>query len=97
VYVAKEHTHAPTVERYLQTLAVVGSNVAMLVPALQLFRRYGLRHERSWTIALAWLTAVSSALYHHADTWAAPVFGLSAGQWHRIDNLGAIASLQVGR
>ena len=118
----RTHAHTPTTERYIQTAAVVGSNFTMVLPLIFAWRRFGINHKHSWSVPIFILTAVSSTVYHYADTWAQPVLGLSAGaqlpvrhcklqrsrwqrslkcdklfsgQWHRIDNLGAIGSMQV--
>ena len=79
VYVSRTHSFEVTAERIAQTVAVVGSNMAMLLPVLQTYSAYGLDHRYSWTLAVGVLTAVSSALYHYADTWGNEVFGLNAG------------------
>ena len=61
------------------------SNLA-IIPALIIIHRQKLRFEAS--IGLFGL--VSSCLYHYCEPTSSQFFGMNGGNWHRLDNIGAI-------
>ncbi|KNC46015.1 uncharacterized protein AMSG_00133 [Thecamonas trahens ATCC 50062] len=75
---------------WLQVVASVLTNAAGLPMVVYLI----VRAQSAWAWILVW-TAITSGLYHCADTVQAVLFGLSPGQWHRLDNVFAISAFQV--
>ena len=78
--------HDPAVRWML--LTTVATNLAF-VPAFVRCVRRGLAFEAVLGLA----TAVTSALYHVGDTTNRRFWGMNPGQWHRLDNVFAIESL----
>ena len=61
------------------------TNLAAL-PSIRMLFRQGLYYEGVLSI----FTMVTSFLYHFADSIDRSIWGMSAGQWHRLDNIGSI-------
>ena len=61
------------------------SNLA-IVPALLQIHRQNLRFEAA--IGLFGLT--TSMLYHFCEPTGTWIYGMNGGNWHRLDNIGAI-------
>lgn len=76
----------PTVQWMLVTTVL--TNLAFLPAFIRCVRR-GMAFEA----VLGFATAVTSALYHVGDTTNRRFWGMNPGQWHRLDNVFAIESL----
>jgi predicted membrane channel-forming protein YqfA (hemolysin III family) len=74
-------------EMCLQIATTCVTNAAMLPAIVSLFR-----HGKSGGALIGLFTMITSSLYHYCDTTGTKVWGMSAGQWHRQDNVFAIMS-----
>mmetsp|Transcript_27319 Transcript_27319/g.81950 ORF Transcript_27319/g.81950 Transcript_27319/m.81950 type:complete len:276 (+) Transcript_27319:255-1082(+) len=72
---------------WLEFLFAVATNAAFLVPLRMLARR-----RRVPDVASCAGLVLTSTLYHYCDTFRVSVFGMNAGNWHRLDNVFAVVS-----
>eukprot|EP00013_Stygamoeba_regulata_P013912 CAMPEP_0177669082 /NCGR_PEP_ID=MMETSP0447-20121125/23208_1 /TAXON_ID=0 /ORGANISM="Stygamoeba regulata, Strain BSH-02190019" /LENGTH=208 /DNA_ID=CAMNT_0019175839 /DNA_START=15 /DNA_END=641 /DNA_ORIENTATION=+ len=70
---------------WLQTLSTVLTNVPGILPTYNAFRR---RMYCEGVIGV--FTVLTSVFYHMAETLRRSLLGMSAGQWHRLDNVFAL-------
>jgi predicted membrane channel-forming protein YqfA (hemolysin III family) len=79
-----------TTESECLVLTTVVTNVAMLPAVISAARR------GDWCTCLVGLsTIITSSLYHYCEAVNTRVWDMSAGQWHRLDNVFAICSMQM--
>lgn len=74
----------------VQLTATVITNLCMVPGCVQL-----IRYKRVYEFFCASLAAFTSFMYHYCDTLGdgATVFGMTELQWHRLDNIFALATL----
>jgi len=71
---------------WLEFLFAVVTNAAFLVPLRMLWRR-----RRVADVAACVGLVITSTFYHYCETFRVSIFGMNAGNWHRLDNVFAIA------
>eukprot|EP01127_Copromyxa_protea_P000679 TRINITY_DN10583_c0_g1_i1.p1 TRINITY_DN10583_c0_g1~~TRINITY_DN10583_c0_g1_i1.p1 ORF type:complete len:208 (-),score=13.48 TRINITY_DN10583_c0_g1_i1:33-623(-) len=82
----------PQNEITLQMIAVVLTNLSFLPVAVLSWKR------RNYVLFVIFvMTFITSLMYHFAETLdrRAKFFGMTPGNWHRIDNICAILTFQV--
>lgn len=83
----RQATRLWTPETMLEFLNGVVTNAAFLVPLRMLHMR---RRTADTTACLGLL--VTSSAYHYCDVFRVKFLGMNAGNWHRLDNIFAIAT-----
>ncbi|KAJ1455980.1 hypothetical protein M885DRAFT_518884 [Pelagophyceae sp. CCMP2097] len=86
----REPAAAWTRDLALEICFVFATNAAFALPLSMLWRR-----RRASDTATGVATMLTSALYHYCDTTRRTVFGMTAGNWHRLDNVFAIVSMNA--
>mmetsp|Transcript_29042 Transcript_29042/g.69302 ORF Transcript_29042/g.69302 Transcript_29042/m.69302 type:complete len:245 (+) Transcript_29042:39-773(+) len=71
----------------LQATALVNmaSNLCMLPAIVRIWQQ-----ELRWEAVSACLSVLTSLLYHLCETTGMTFFSMNDGQWHRLDNIGAV-------
>lgn len=76
-------------EVQLQLLTTAVTNLSIIPVVIQVLRR-----RRYVNVVIGMATFLTSLMYHVCDTVGGEIWGMSEGQWHRLDNVFSIVSFQ---